>query len=461
MKKRQIVIIGAGLTGLTTAFFLKQKGLDVLILEEKSIIGGQIQTVKENGFIFESGPNTGILSYPEVVEMFNVLSPRCNLVTANEDAKKRLIWKGNQYHALPSGIISALQTPLFSWYDKFRILGEPFRRKGDDPFESVADLAVRRLGKSYLDYAVDPFLSGVYAGDPNKLITKFALPKLHNLEQQYGSFIKGSIAKVRTPKTRREKLATKKVFSAEGGLSSLVNALAEFIGKENILTSVTETNINYENKEQNWDITFRVGMEHYKLKANYLITTVGSYRLPQLLPFIDKEEMLKLNNLYYAPVVQAAVGFSKESLSDFRVFGGLVPSCEKKSVLGILNPSACFNGRTPEGGSLISVFIGGVRHPEYILKSDKELKDIISSSVSEMLGVNKTPDFIRIFRHEKAIPQYDISSGERFEAIDRVCHKYKGLFIKGNLCNGIGMADRIHQAYNTANEIAEAHGTGL
>ena len=161
-----VIIIGAGLTGLSTAFFLRSHHIDVIILEKENRVGGQIHTHAEQGFVFESGPNTGVLSYPEIVEMFDVLGDACRLEVAREGAKKRLIWKRSKFHALPAGLLSAVTTPLFRFTDKLRILGEPWRKKGTNPDETVAQLAARRLGKSFVDYAVDPFLSGVYAGDP-------------------------------------------------------------------------------------------------------------------------------------------------------------------------------------------------------------------------------------------------------------------------------------------------------
>lgn len=211
MQNRGIVIIGAGLTGLSTAHNLKKKGHDVVIVEKESRIGGQIRTYQEDGFVFESGPNTGVVSFPEVVELFNDLAGDCELEIARESSKRRLIWKGNQFHALPSGPLSAITTPLFRLSDKFRILGEPWRKRGTDPDEPVGALAQRRLGKSFYEYAVDPFVSGVYAGDPMKLTTRYALPKLYNLEANYGSFIRGAMAKIMSGRAgihRRDKLET-------------------------------------------------------------------------------------------------------------------------------------------------------------------------------------------------------------------------------------------------------------
>ena len=179
---RDTIIIGAGLTGLTIAYYLTRKGCDVEVIEQQSRTGGQICTYHESGFTFESGPNTGIIAHPEVAELLEALSPICRLETAREASKQRLIWKGNRFHPLPSGLFNAITTPLFSTKDKLNILCEPFRSRGNNPDETIGELVQRRLGTSYLHYAVDPFISGVYAGDPMRLVTRHALPKLYQLE---------------------------------------------------------------------------------------------------------------------------------------------------------------------------------------------------------------------------------------------------------------------------------------
>ena len=454
-KNIDIAIIGAGLTGLTTAFWLTRSGKQIQIIERQDRAGGQIRTFQENGFVYESGPNTGVVSYPEVAELFAALSPDCTLETAREESKKRWIWKGNKFHALPSGLVSAVTTPLFTLYDKFRILGEPFRAKGTNPDESVAELAARRLGKSFVDYAVDPFLSGVYAGNPHTLVTRHALPKLYNLEQDYGSFIKGSIAKAKLPKTERDKLATKKVFSAVGGLERLAEALVKAIGKEQITLSASEVKIQPQGNQ--WLITYRTPEGEQSLIANKVVTTCGAYALPELLPFIPKEDIGQISNLHYAPIIQASVGFHNTRGLKFEAFGGLVPSKEKKDVLGILFPSACFVGRSPEEGAMFSFFIGGVRHADMLDWSDEKLKDMILKNIHSMLKFpeDAQPDLIKIHRHQKAIPQYEKSSEARFKMIDALQARYPGLILAGNIKGGIGMADRIRQATGIANELSK------
>ncbi len=452
-----IVVIGAGLTGLTTAYTLARKGREVTVLERMDKAGGQIQTHAENGFVFESGPNTGVVSVPEVAELMRDLQEtsggKCQLEIAPASSKRRLIWKGSKFRALPSGLFSAITTPLFTTADKLRILGEPWRKKGTNPDESVGSLARRRLGKSFVNYAVDPFLSGVYAGNPDALVTRFALPKLYNLEHNYGSFVRGAIAKAREPKTDRDKLATKKVFSAVGGLGKITEAMADYLGNR-ILLGLKDIKVMPDG--DGWRISFGdADGNQQQITCNKVVTTCGAYSLPELLPFVDDETMSKLNNLNYSPIVEVSVGVKDTKGKKFQAFGGLVPSRENKKVLGILFPSACFGGRAPEGGALFSYFIGGMKHAEMLDYSDEQITALVEEYFHTMLKFPSSakPDFIRIFRHKKAIPQYEITSGERFEAIEKVQNQYKGLTIAGNLRDGIGMAHRIKQATDVANKI--------
>lgn len=445
-KTCDVVVIGAGLTGLTTAYTLVKNHCDVCVLERQNRVGGQIQTHREGDFTFESGPNTGVVSWPEVTELFDDLD--CTLQTAREDAKRRLIWKGDCFHELPCSITYALRTPLFTLRDKIGILGEPFRRKGTNPDETVGEMTCRRLGRSFLDYAVDPFLSGVYAGDPMKLITRHALPKLYNLEQNYGSFIRGSIAKMKEPKTPRDLKATKKVFSTQGGMSRLVEALTKAIGEERIRCGASEVTC-LPIDDNDWHISFRNPQgEICQIVCHKIITTVGAYELPEMLPVASPRLMNAISNLRYAPIVQVSVGIKDTGSLRFNAFGGLVPTCEHQPVLGILFPSACFDGRAPQAGALFSYFIGGIRHPEILEKSDDEICATVVETLHRMLKLpaDVHPDMIHVFRHEHAIPQYEVNSQQRFDAVDCLQRRFPGLVIGGNLRGGIGMADRIRQA---------------
>ena len=445
-----IAIVGAGLTGLTTAFYLLRAGHEVMVFEQAPRVGGQIASFEREGFVYESGPNTGVISHPEVAELLDDLGGDL-LRTARPEAKARWIWQANGFRALPSSLRTAIATPLFSWRDKLRILGEPFRRRGTDPNESIAALARRRLGATFVRNAIDPFISGVYAGDPAQLVTRFALPRLYALEQNHGSFVRGALAKMRQPRSDRDRRATKEVWTTVGGLERLIEALAAQIGDQRIITSVGELQIRPAAGEKGWQLAFNHDGQPRLLHADQVVTTCPAYALPGLLPFVASDELAPFTALRYAPVVQAAVAVSHLRGQELAAFGGLVPSAEGERVLGILFPSSCFAHRAPEGGALLSVFMGGMRHPDLVAMPDAELRAIVEDAVERMLGVDRRDiAFVEIFRHPRAIPQYEASTEQRLALIDRLQTQHAGLTIGGNLRDGIGMADRIKQARHIA-----------
>lgn len=441
--EKNVAVIGAGLTGLILAYYLKQQGINFKIYEKSSRVGGVIRTILENGFIFETGPNTGTISNIETVELFESLSDILEIKTANEAAKKRLILKNNMWEALPDGILSGISTPLFSLKDKFRLLGEPFRKAGNEPFETVSELVMRRMGKSFLDYAVDPFISGIYAGDPGYLVTKYALPKLYNLEQEYGSFIGGAFKKAKNEKP--DKRITKKIFSAEGGLSDIINALAEKIGKENIWLN---QNIKI---DKNGD-KYRIGAEEY----THVASTVNATEAADLSVFADLSEFKDITNLKYAKVAEIALGFKNWKGINLNAFGGLIPSKENKSVLGILFMSSLFNGRAPENGALITSFVGGTKNEALAEMSENLLIEKVGTELKELLGLSEfKPDLLKVFYYKKAIAQYGADSEKRLAAIEKFENRHKKFFLAGSLRDGIGMADRIKQGTEIAKMIID------
>lgn len=445
-----IVIIGAGLTGLTAAYYLKKLNRQFVVVDRKPYIGGVIRSQHENGFIYEMGPNTGVISNTYVVELFDDLSASCTLQLCNDLAKKRYILKNGKWHHLPMGLIDAIKCPLFTLKDKFGILAEPFRSKGKNPHENLSSFVRRRLGESFLKYAVDPFILGVYAGDPNYLIPKYALPKLYNLEQDYGSFIKGSIKKKFIKKTELEKRVSKKVFSFKGGMSSLTNALFDGIGKDNFILGAE--NLSVQKATSGYIISFKdqQGQEQ-NIQSQNIITTIGAYELGQMFPFIGLQKLEKVESLKYTKVIEVSVGFKKWEGRKLDGFGALVPSAEKRDILGILFMSALFNDRAPVGGALFTVFLGGFRRPDIVGLDDSELAEIVKRECSDLLEIkNFNPDLLKIIRHDHAIPQYGVESGIRFDTISEIENEHKGLVIGGNLRNGIGMADRIQQGKNIA-----------
>ncbi|MEI8204371.1 MAG: protoporphyrinogen oxidase, partial [Bacteroidota bacterium] len=404
---KDVIIIGAGITGLATAHHLKKSNIDFIVLEQSDKIGGVINSVHEKGYIYEEGPNSGVIGNIEVIRLFEDLKDSCELELANDNVKKRWILKNLTWEPLPAGLMAAIKTPLFTLKDKFRILGEPFRKAGTNPHETLADLVKRRLGNSFLEYAIDPFILGVYAGDPNRLVPKYALPKLYNLEQDYGSFIGGTIKKMRIKKTEDDKKVTRGVFSAKGGLSALTNAILSHIGQENVFLNCHNIQVKPAGRHYIVHYTNQEGIA-VELTAKKVVSTIGAYNLGKLAPFISEEIVKKIAALHYTRVIEVVLGFDKWEGIALDAFGGLIPFKEKRDILGALFMSSLFSNRAPEGGALFSIFLAGVRRPEIFAMNDEQVKEILKREVCELFHLKEyNPDLLKIIRHEWAIPQYE------------------------------------------------------
>ena len=309
------------------------------------------------------------------------------------------------------------------------------------------------MGQSFLDYAIDPFILGVYAGDPNRLVPKYALPKLYYLEQKYGSFIKGSFKKKFESKTDEEKKVTRNVFSVAGGLSSLTGALLNKIGKEKIQLKISDLQVRPFENHYLVSYTDQNG-SRIEIGTKKVISTIGAHQLDKVTTFIDQKSLSKLTALHYTNVIQVVLGFNDWKGIKLDAFGGLIPFKENRDILGVLFMSALFKDRAPKGGALLSIFLGGVRRPEIYKLPDAEIETIIEKEICDLMQLKEfKPDLFKIIRHKYAIPQYEADSGERFQAIEVVEKQFPGFIIGGNLSNGIGMADRILQARMLADKV--------
>lgn len=450
--QKNVAIVGAGLTGLVTAFYLRRAGITVTLYEKAPRAGGVIQTRRQDGFVWECGPNSGVLGKPEAQELFEDLNGLPLLETASKRAHKRYIWKGKRWEAIPSDPVRGLLTPLYSWRDKLTLPWELFRPRGTDPDENLSSFVRRRLGQSILDYTVDPFVSGVYAGHPDVLIPRYALPKLYALEQAHGGFFRGSIHKMFAPKSERDRKASRKTFSAKGGLQTLVDKLVEAIGAENLRLDCGD--LQFQSSPSGW-LAMRSGtviQEH-----SHLVTATGAHTLPQLVPELAGIGCDAAFAVRYARVAEISIGYRQWNGRPLDGFGGLVPSCEKRDVLGVLFLSAILDGRAPEGGALFAVFAGGLRRPELVDLDDEALRALVAREFQAMMGLSEfSPDLFDIHRYDRAIPQYDLATGSRLAAMEQLEKRFAHLLIGGNGRDGIGMSDRIAQGRKLAERIIQA-----
>jgi len=196
--KKNVVILGAGISGLTAAYLLNKEGYDVTVLEKKNTVGGSIESITESGYMFDRGPNSGLETTPLIEQIVNELNLKEEFVYANRKGNKRYILRDSVLHPLPMNPISFFKSKLFSKRGKLRLFAEPFiKRSKDGYYQSISDFVKRRLGKEFLDYAINPFVAGVYAGNPEDLSVKSAFPKLYDLEEKYGGLIVGTFKSIK------------------------------------------------------------------------------------------------------------------------------------------------------------------------------------------------------------------------------------------------------------------------
>ena len=442
----RVAILGAGLSGLSIGYFLKKKGISADVFEKGNRIGGVIQSNKEAGFLYEHGPNTGVLSNTIIEQLFADISEHCTIEVANEAAKKRLILKNGKWHALPSGLFSGIGTPLFTTMDKFRILGEPFRKAGTNPDENLRAFVERRLGKSFHDYAVAPFINGIYAGNTEQLVPKYALPKLYALEQEFGSFIKGSIQKQAITKKSHTPNPSKKIFSCKDGLESLITALAH-IQNNTIYTSCNELSI-IQNKN-----SYTLSTVHKETvveqEYDYILSTLPSYQLANTFAFLTPQQKQIFNTIEYAPVIQISLGFTHWDGIPLTAFGGLCPPKEQRNILGVLFPSSMFPNRAPKHGALLSVFLGGMLNKNILQKSDEELISITRTEIMELFRCKTwNPRILKIHRHTNAIAQYTRFHKQVYAMVHNLQRTHPHCILAGSFINGISIADRVKQAFD-------------
>jgi protoporphyrinogen/coproporphyrinogen III oxidase len=441
--KKVVVIIGAGISGLTTAYLLHKKNYQVVVLEKNEIVGGSIETISENGYLFDRGPNSALETTPVIGFLIKELNLEEELLYANKKANKRYILRNNILHALPMSPPAFLKTRLFSLKAKLRLFAEPFIGRSEDGYyQSIAEFVQRRLGKEFLDYAINPFVAGVYAGKPEELSVKSAFPKLYALEEKYGGLIIGTIRSIRERRKRAEVAKqSAKMLSFKEGMQTLPNAIADALGQR-VITSAMVNEIKKE--ETGYKVIFDLKGSLKSIECDAVISTVPAFSANKLFADFDKEISRHFNEIYYPPVLVYYLVYDKESIKrPLDGFGFLIPSLEKKSFLGAIWSSVIFPGRVDDDKAAFTIFIGGSRNPEFVDENREELLERVRKEFEELMKIQSPPIHTSERFWEKAIPQYNLGYVEHERFFDEFEQKNLGLFLSGNYRGGISVGDCI------------------
>ncbi len=440
----EIIVIGAGISGLTAAYKLAKAGKDVAVLESSDKAGGKIQTERIDGFLLEAGPNSLRVENQESLDLIEELGLSSRSIEASPNAKKRFILKNGNWVKVPANPKEAITTSLFSILAKLRVALEPFLSRTPFPDESVSTFISRRLGTEVYEYAANPFITGIYAGDPSKLSMRYAFPSMWNAEQQHGSLIRGLV------KARKNRLASKvkpKVISFSEGLSELTSTLRNEL----------KDRIEFHNGAIRLERTssgFVITSSSRAIDAKSVICSLPAYETAEIISPISSILSTTLRAIDYPPVAVAYLGFRNDQFEKIpEGFGGLIPSKEHRNILGIIFSSSNFPNRAPEGHSLLTAILGGACSRGLAQKSGEEILKIARDEITELLRPKGSPVFQHLRVWTQAIPQYNVGYGDVLSALYKAENENPGLYFIGNYRGGIAMGACIRNATELARKL--------
>lgn len=434
---KTVAIIGGGISGLTVAYLLKRKGISPTVFEASDALGGNIQTIERGGYTIEQGPNS-LLKAPRLIDLVRMLGIEDKVIAASPSANKRYILAGGRLEAMgPKSFVNG----YFSPRTVFALLREPFVRSKSPENESVADFVTRRLNSEFLDKGIDPFVSGVYAGDPRNLSMRSAFPKLYEMERDWGSLIWGTIRR----KVEKPDPNFPKTFSFRGGLRTLIGALGDSVGDGVRLSAPVES------IDDAGEGRFDVNGETF----DAVVVSTPAFVASRLVAARDEGFAATLDGITYPQVAVVVLGYPEEKIAKkLDGFGFLIPSGERRPILGTLFHSAVFPERAPDGMQLLMTFVGGVRSGDSLdSMSDEELTRLVTAQLAEIIGAAGEPGFVHIKRWRRAIPQYRVGYEQVTAEIAGFENRNPGLWFCSNFYRGVSMSDCVKNAFETAGAI--------
>jgi protoporphyrinogen/coproporphyrinogen III oxidase len=446
---QRVTIIGAGISGLACAYRLDQLGIAATVFESSDHPGGVVDTDSSSGFLFESGPQS-FQSSESLLKLVCELGLEPELQISDPSAP-RFVVRNKHLHRIPMSPPAMLTSSFLGLTSRWKLASEPLRRSHPPAEEeSVANFVRRKFGNEILEYLVAPFVSGVYAGDPEHLSLKAAFPSLAEWERDFGSVVRGAI------KSRPQggsKASRRSVCSFRGGVAALPRGLAAKLGN-NLKTGVRVLAVRQAPRAGSQFLEVEAAGQTRNASSAVVLAT-PAYAAAELIGPWSPALAASLLAIPYAPVAVVASAYGRQQVAHAMYgFGFLVPRKENLRTLGTVWNSSLFPGRGPQGTVTMTSFIGGATDLEIIQHAEKEISQIVQRDNAALLGISGQPIASRVWKYPRALPQYNVRHGHIVEAIREGERASPGLFFTGNYLEGPALGKCVENAFRTAEAVA-------
>ncbi|HEX5410521.1 MAG TPA: protoporphyrinogen oxidase [Terriglobia bacterium] len=473
---RRVAIVGGGISGLTAAYALaqaRQRGVPIseFLIEADNRLGGVVRTDHLEGFVLEGGPDSFVSEKPEAAELCRELGLGNSLMGSNDDERNTYILRKGNLVPLPEGLMLLtptrirpfLRSPLIPLSTKLMIITEWFvtPTKSREYDESVATFVRRHFGKAMLENIVDPLLAGVYGGESKSLSVQSVLPRFRDMENQYGSLIRGAKASAR--QTRKsikryahgEDSANSLFLTLKNGLGDLIKALESRLDASRI--HLAQRVVSIEKVDHHWKSPYAVRCEGDQVyETDAIILALPVHACATFFPSLPEELTAAFRAVPYSSAITVNLGFDEHVAAALPPgFGFLVPARERSRLLACTFVHRKFPNRAPQGKALLRCFLGGTRDPEVMNLSNNEIIPLVRQELRKILGLETAPLFSLISRWPSAMAQYTVGHQDRIARIASVLQKYPRLYLAGNAYAGIGISDCIRTGRAAAQQVVD------
>lgn len=452
MDKVDVLIIGGGISGLASAWWLARSGLSVEVWEAGERPGGKIASTSQDGYLTERAASMVLNFRPEVAELVREagLEPAKTTRLPAAEARRYLL-HGGRLQALPMRLGAMVVSPLWSLRGKLRLLAEPFVFSGGRTDEPVSEFITRRLGREVLEKAMEPFVAGMLAADADQASAAAVLPRLVALEQRYGSIAAGVLA---NRVLRKRAASVTEAFSFRGGMVTLAEALAK-TPEINLRAGHAAQELVRE--RDGWQATAAAMHGQRTVSASQVIVATPAPAAAALVNPLDGELAELLRGIGYAGVAVVHMGLTRDAVGHaLDGTGFLAPKRESATLTGNLWMSTLFPDRAPPGKVLLTSYLGGARAPRVVDLDDGRLVDEVLGTLRPLIGLKAAPEMVRIDRHREALPLYHGAYQARLQAIAARLQHLPGLHLEANYRGGVSVRDRLACGHAVANRILGA-----